>query len=333
MIRYVIKRLLMLIPVLIGVIFIVFTINYISPGDPVNSIVGPDATMEQREALREELGLNDPFYVQFARYIVNIMTKFDLGTDFITGRPVREEILERLPTTFTLTIVSILLASIIGIVLGIISATRQYSIFDYLSTFFALIASSLPVFWLGLMLMLLFSLKLGLFPTSGFSSPRHWVLPVVTIALNALAIVMRNTRSSMLEVIRQDYITTARSKGLSENKVITKHALKNALIPVVTVIGVQVGRTLGGAVVTETIFTVPGIGTLMIMAVKMANYEVVQGCVLVVAMVFCTVNLLVDLLYAFIDPRIKGQYVRRKIEVEDTPKLVSDAALGEERRG
>ena len=329
MIRYVVKRLVMLIPVLIGVVFIVFTINYISPGDPVSSIVGAEATLEQRAEVRASLGLDDSFFVQFGRYLYNLVTRFDLGTDYITGRPVREEIFERLPTTFTLTFISIAVASVVGITLGIVSATKQYSIFDYLSTFFALIASSMPVFWIGLMLMLVFSLKLGLFPTAGFSSPRHWVLPVVTIALNALAIVTRNTRSSMLEVVRQDYITTARSKGLSETKVITKHALKNALIPVVTVIGVQIGRTLGGAVVTETIFSVPGLGSLMITGVKASNYELVQGCVLIVAMVFCGVNLLVDILYAFIDPRIKGQYVRRTVKLAAAPIPQAATAGGE----
>lgn len=333
MIRYVIKRLLMLIPVLVCVVFIVFTINYISPGDPVSSIVGAEATMEQRAEVRESLGLNDPFFVQFGRYLYNLVTRFDLGTDFITGRPVREEIFERLPTTLTLTLVSIAVASVLGITLGIISATKQYSIFDYMSTFFALLASSMPVFWIGLMLMLVFSLKFGLFPTAGFSTPRHWVLPVVTIALNALAIVMRNTRSSMLEVIRQDYITTARSKGLSEMKVITKHALKNALIPVVTVIGVQIGRTLGGAVVTETIFSVPGLGSLMITGVKASNHELVQGCVLIVAMAFCGVNLLVDILYAFIDPRIKGQYVRRTVKLAEAPAAVSGIQKGPNEEG
>ena len=314
MIRYVVKRVLMLIPVLIGVIFIVFTINYISPSDPVTSIVGEDATLEQREEIREKLGLDDPFLVQFGRYLFGVVTRFDLGDDYITGRPVRDEVLERLPTTLTLSFVSLAVASVFGIILGIISATKQYSIFDYLSTFFALIASSMPVFWIGLMLMIAFSLNLNWFPSAvevGFTSIRSWVLPVVTIALNALAVITRNTRSSMLEVIRQDYITTARSKGLTETSVITYHALKNALIPVITVIGVQIGRTIGNSVVTETIFTISGIGTLMVNAVKQSNFEVVQGCVLIIAICFCVVNLLVDLLYAFIDPRIKGQYAKR----------------------
>lgn len=314
MIRYVIKRILMLIPVMIGVIFIVFSINYISPSDPVTTIVGEDATLEQREEIRESLGLNDPFLVQFGRYLWGVVTQFDLGDDYITGRPVRDEVLERLPTTLFLSLISLAVASVLGIFLGIISATKQYSFFDYLSTFFALIASSMPVFWIGLMLMLAFSLNLNWFPTtvgSGFESVRSWVLPVATIALNALAVITRNTRSSMLEVIRQDYITTARSKGMSEPRIITGHALKNALIPVVTVIGVQIGRTIGNSVVTETIFTIPGIGTLMVNAVKQSNFEVVQGCVLIIAICFSVVNLLVDILYAFIDPRIKGQYVKR----------------------
>lgn len=314
MIRYVIKRILMLIPVLVGVIFIVFSINFISPSDPVTSIVGEDATLEQREEIRESLGLNDPFLVQFGRYLLGVVTRFDLGDDYITGRPVRDEVLERLPITLTLSFVSLAVAGVLGIILGIISATKQYSILDYLSTLFALIASSMPVFWIGLMLMLVFSLKLNCLPSTvemGTLSIKSWILPVATIALNALAVITRNTRSSMLEVIRQDYITTARAKGLPETSVISYHALKNALIPVVTVIGVQIGRTIGNSVVTETIFTIPGLGSLMVNAVKQSNFEVVQGCVLIIAICFSVVNLLVDILYAFLDPRIKGQYVKR----------------------
>ena len=331
MIRYVIKRILMLIPVLIGVIFIVFSINFISPSDPITSIVGEDATLEQREAIREDMGLNDPFPVQFGRYLLGVVTRFDLGDDYITGRPVRDEVLERLPITLTLSFVSLAVAGVLGVILGIISATKQYSILDYLSTLFALIASSMPVFWIGLMLMLMFSLKLNWLPSTvevGVISVKSWILPVITIALNALAVITRNTRSSMLEVIRQDYITTARAKGLPESRGITAHALKNALIPVITVIGVQIGRTIGNSVVTETIFTIPGIGSLMVNAVKQSNYEVVQGCVLIIAICFSVVNLLVDILYAFLDPRIKGQYVsrRRRIAPRRAEKQGEEAA-------
>ncbi|GHV37523.1 peptide ABC transporter permease [Synergistales bacterium] len=310
MIRYILKRILMLIPVLFLVLFIVFTINYFSPGDPVSSIVGAEATMEQRARVRESLGLNDSFIVRFGRYVLNVATKLDLGTDYITKRPVRDEIFERLPTTLSLTFLAIALASVVGITLGIISARFQYSIFDYMSTLFSLIASSMPAFWIGLMLLMVFALKFRMLPSSGFNSPRHWILPVATIAFNVLAIVTRNTRSSMLEVIRQDYITTARAKGLGEVKVIAQHALKNALIPVFTVIGVQIGRTLGNAVVVETVFSIPGLGSLMVTAVKMSNFEVVQGCIIIIALSFCVINLIVDLLYAFLDPRIKGQYMK-----------------------
>lgn len=330
LIRYVLQRILMLIPVLLGVVFIVFTINYISPGDPVSSIVGAEATMEQRQAVQESLGLNDPFFVQFGRYVKNIITKFDLGTDYITGRPVRDEIFERLPTTFALTMMSIALASILGISLGVVSAKYQYSIFDYLSTLLSLISSSMPVFWIGLMLMMVFSLEFKILPSNGFSTPRHWILPTITIALNALAIVTRNTRSSMLEIIRQDYISTARSKGLGEMKIITNHSLKNAMIPIITVIGVQIGRTLGNAVVTESVFSIPGLGNLMVTAVKMSNYELVQGCVLIIALSFCTINLIVDILYAFLDPRIKGQYTKKRM-VTRTNTVLKEA--GEKANG
>ena len=311
MIRYVIKRILMLIPVLIGVIFIVFSINFISPSDPITSIVGEDATLEQREAIREDMGLNDPFPVQFGRYLLGVVTRFDLGDDYITGRPVRDEVLERLPITLTLSFVSLAVAGVLGVILGIISATKQYSILDYLSTLFALIASSMPVFWIGLMLMLMFSLKLNWLPSTvevGVISVKSWILPVITIALNALAVITRNTRSSMLEVIRQDYIRTVRAKGQKEILITLTHVLRNALVPIVTVIGIQFGQLLGGAVLCETIFSINGIGRLMVEAIKKRDYPVVQGGVLFIALGFCVVNLIVDLIYAYLDPKIKSQY-------------------------
>lgn len=323
MAKYIIKRIFLMVPVFLLVTFIVFTINFFSPGDPLTDILGQEASAQQIEEKREELGLNDPFFVQFGNYIKNIFTKFDFGTSYKTGRPVINEVLERAPTTFLLTLSSMALATILGITLGIISATKQYSIFDYLATFTALIGASMPSFWLGLILMLFFSLKLGWLPASGFSSPPHWILPSIAIAMIPIANITRITRSSMLEVIRQDYMNTARAKGLSEIKIITKHALKNAMIPVITIMGIQMGRTLGGAIVTESIFSIPGLGALMINSIKCKNYPSIQGSVLFCALSFCVVNLLVDILYAYIDPRIKAQYIRgkRKKQIVDLIKV------------
>ena len=314
MTRYILTRILHMIPVFLLVSFIVFTINFFSPGDPVGEILGPEASTEQIDQKREELGLNDPFFVQFGSYLIKIFTKFDFGTSYKTGRPVITEILERAPTTFLLTLSSMFIATVLGITLGIISATKQYSVFDYVANFVALFGASMPSFWLGLVLMLLFALQLGWLPASGLSTPLHWIMPSFAIATLPIANITRTTRSSMLDVIRQDYMSTARAKGLSEYKVIVRHGLKNALIPVVTILGLQMGRTLGGAIVTESIFAIPGLGLLMMNAIKSKNYPSIQGSILFCALAFCVVNLLVDILYAYIDPRIKAQYTRKKVK-------------------
>lgn len=311
MIRYIFTRLLHMIPVFLLVSLIVFTINFFSPGDPAGEILGPEASAAQIAEKREELGLNDPFFVQFGTYVMKIFTKFDFGTSYKTGRPVITEVLERAPTTFLLTLISMFIATVFGILLGIISATKQYSIFDYVANFVALFGASMPSFWLGLVLMLFFALKLGWLPASGLATPLHWIMPAFAIATLPIANITRTTRSSMLDVIRQDYMTTARAKGLSEYKIILRHGLKNALIPVVTILGLQMGRTLGGAIVTESIFSIPGLGLLMMNSIKSKNYPSIQGSILFCALAFCLVNLLVDILYAYIDPRIKAQYTRR----------------------
>jgi peptide/nickel transport system permease protein len=312
MLRYIMKRLLMMIPVLLGVSFIVFSMIYFTPGDPAEYMLGMDATPESVASLRAELGLDKPFLVQYFNYIKNIVVHGDFGTSYTTRRSVTTEIVERLPATVTLAVLSIGLATIIGIITGIIAATRQYSVFDHIATIFALTGVSMPNFWTGLMLIIVFSVYLGWFPSSGFSRPIQWVLPAVTVGLASTANIMRQTRSSMLEVIRQDYINTARAKGQKESKVIFKHALRNALIPVITVIGISFGGMLGGAILAESIFSIPGIGKLMIDSINVKNYPMVQGGVLFIAFGFSVVNLLVDILYAFIDPRIKSQYKRTR---------------------
>lgn len=312
--KYIFRRLLLIIPVLLGVTLLIFTINEFSPGDPAFAILGSEASTEQIEQLREDLGLNKHFLIRYGLYLKGIFTKFDLGTSYQTGRPVRDEILARYPVTIALTLCCVAFATIIGIPLGVISATKQYSLFDYFAMILALFGASMPNFWLGLMLILVFSLNLRLLPASGYGSPIYWILPTIALGVRSIATITRTTRSSMLESVRQDYIRTARAKGLSEGKVIYKHALKNALIPVVTIIGLLIGSGMGGALVIEAIFAIPGLGSLLVNAIINQNYPVIQGCVLFVAIVIGIINLLVDILYAYIDPRIRTQYAIKKIK-------------------
>ncbi|NMB28285.1 MAG: ABC transporter permease [Tissierellia bacterium] len=308
MIKYIFRRIVMLIPVILGVTFIVFSLMYITPGDPARLVLGESAPDEAVQQLREEMGLNKPFLVQYGNYIKNLVVNRDIGISYVTKRPVMQEILSAFPATVKLAGLSIFFAIIIGIPIGIISAVKKYSFFDNISMIFALIGISMPVFWLGLLLILLFSVKLKVLPASGFSSFKDMILPAVSLGAQSVAVITRMTRSSMLEVIRQDYIRTARAKGQKEKVVILKHSLGNALIPIITSIGLQFGGLLGGAVLTESIFSIPGIGRLMVESIKMRDFPVVQGSVLFIAISFSIVNLLVDLLYAYVDPRIRSQY-------------------------
>lgn len=308
MYKYIAKRLLMLIPVIIGVSFLVFFIMAMAPGDTAKAILGEDAPVESLEALREELGLNDPVPVRYVNYMKG-MLRGDLGKSYKSGRPVFNEIMERFPATLELSFWGMVFAIALSIPIGIISATRQYTFIDSISMVFALLGVATPNFWLGLMLIIAFSLHLGWLPsggnTSGFAS---LILPVITLGTGCMANITRTTRSSMLEVIRQDYIRTAKAKGVSKNKVINKHALKNALIPVVTVIGLQFGSLLGGAVLTESVFSWPGVGTYLVNSIKAKDTNAVLGCVIIFSICFSIVNLIVDILYAYIDPRIKSKY-------------------------
>lgn len=249
MYKYVLRRLLLLIPVLLGISLLVFAIMYVTPGDPAQLMLGENAPKAAVEALREKMGLNDPFIVQYFRFVGRAVTG-DFGRSYTTGREVFAEIFSRFPNTLVLAVLGVIIAVVIGIPIGIISATKQYSAVDSISMVLALLGVSMPVFWLGLMLVLLFSVKLGLLPSGGFSGFKSVILPALTLGVGSAAIVTRMTRSSMLEVIRQDYIRTARAKGVSEKTVINKHALKNALIPIITVVGLQFGHLLGGAVLT-----------------------------------------------------------------------------------
>ena len=297
----------MMIPVLLGVVIIVFSLLYITPGDPVDSLLGDDATPEMREELREELGLNGNYFERLSRYLINLLHG-DLGICYATKQPVMDRILQTFPNSLKLAGCSIVLAVVIGLFFGIVSAVKQNSIFDNVSMALAMVGNAMPNFWQGLLLMLLFALHWKLLPASGFNGWKYMILPAITIGTSSAAAIARMTRSSMLEVIRQDYITTAEAKGQSEVKIIADHALKNALIPVITTVGLQFGHLLGGAVLTESIFAIPGVGKMMVDAIKARNYPVVQGGVLMVALTFSLVNLAVDILYAYVDPRIRSQY-------------------------
>lgn len=305
--KYILRRVLLLIPVIIGVTFIVYTIMYLTPGDPAQIILGENAPEESVQKLREEMGLNDPFIVQYMRFLKNAI-RGDFGRSYTTKRLVFDEVLSRFPATLKLTISGMIVAVAIGIPIGIISATKQYSAVDSISMVLALLGVSMPNFWLGLMLILLFSVRLKWLPSGGDIGFNSLILPAITLGTGVAAIITRMTRSSMLEVIRQDYIRTARAKGVVEKKVINKHALGNALIPVITVIGLQFGYLLGGAVLTETVFSWPGVGRLMVDAIKQKDTPTVLASVIFMSVVFSVANLLVDILYAFIDPRIRSQY-------------------------
>jgi peptide/nickel transport system permease protein len=319
MYKYIIKRLIYLIPVLLCVTLLIFTMLYITPGDPARMILGNDASDEAVEQYREELGLNDPFWTRYFRYLVGILHG-DLGTSYTTKMPVAKEIAERFPTTFVMALLVTIFGTLVGVPLGIISAIKQNHAVDYLATTVGLIFVSMPSFWLGLMMIVLFGVKLKWFPTSGWYGPQYAVLPAVTVGLTGIASRMRMTRSSMLEVIRSDYIRTARAKGQTEFKIITGHALQNALLPVVTQIGMAFGTNMGGMIITEQIFAIPGLGKMMTDAVNQRNHPVVQGGVLWIAFATSIVNLIVDVLYAYIDPRLKAQYVSNKKKKAQAPK-------------
>ena len=334
MLAYIIRRIFVLIPTLLGVSLIVFFMLRLTPGDPAELMLGERATDKALQEVREHLGLNEPIHVQYGMFMKRLM-KGDLGETIFTRQKVWVEIKHRFPATMELAVCALTISCFVGIVLGIISATRQYSVFDYLSMLGALTGVSMPIFWLGLVLMLIFSVNLGWLPISGRlsvsvelevitnfyvvdalltrnwvalkDSIRHLIMPAVTLSTIPTAIIARMTRSSMLEVLRQDYIKTARAKGLSKFTVVYKHALRNALIPVVTTIGLQFGVALCGAILTETIFAWPGVGKWMYDAVMQRDYMVIQGGTLVIATIFIVINLFVDLLYALINPKISIQ--------------------------
>lgn len=302
--RYILRRLALLVFVVFGVVTVVFLIVHLIPGDPVEIMLGEQAQAVDKEALRHELGLDKPILIQYGDYLRRLVLG-DLGQSIHTKQPVLESIADRLPATVELALAAMVVALALAIPLGLLAAYKKDSLIDQGSMVFALLGISMPNFWLGPLLIIVFSLKLGWFPVSGRGSLAHLVLPALTLGTAMAAILTRMTRASMLDVIHSDYITAARAKGLRESLVMLKHAFRNALIPVVTIVGLQIGGLLAGSIITETIFAWPGIGRLTIQAINARDYPLVQGCVLVIALGYVLVNFATDLLYGLIDPRIR----------------------------
>ena len=312
---YIVRRILLTVPVVFGVSVIVFLVLHLTPGDPATLMLGSEATPERLAGLRRELGLDEPLHVQYVHWLGRVV-RGDLGRSFTMKEPVLDLALERFKNTLLLTLTGLALSTSVGIAAGVIAAIRQNSWLDRMTTLVALFGVSMPVFWLGIMLILLFAVGLRWFPSAGMRSSAgggaldvlyHLVLPATAIGVASMGTVARFTRSSMLETIGQDYVRTARAKGLADPTVHLRHALKNALIPVMTIVGLQLGYLLGGAVLTEVIFAWPGLGRLMLEAILARDFPVIQGSVLLIATVFVLVNLVVDLLYAYVDPRIRYQ--------------------------
>lgn len=310
--RYTIKRLLWMIPIILCVAILVFTLMTFCPGDPAAIVLGSSATEEDMNLMRESLGLNRPFLVRLGTYLRDAFLRFDLGRSYLTKVSIADSIREYLPRTMLLTIITMLISVGLALPLGITAATHQGRWQDTVCMVFALIGISVPSFWLALLLILEFSVKHAWLPAMGIGGLKYYILPAISGSLGGVASLARQTRSSMLDVIRADYITTARAKGVSERNVITRHALKNALIPIITVIGTQFGRQLGGTMVIETIFGIPGMGQFIITGVNQRDYPVVQSGAIFLAIVFSLCMLGVDLLYAAADPRIKAQYAKGK---------------------
>ncbi len=315
MLKYIGKRLLVLIPTLLCITFLVQLFLAITPGDPARLMAGNQASEEEVEALREEMGLNDPVLVRYAHYMINLF-QGNLGKSFRTKNPVISEISERFPYTLLLVFISVILSLLIGIPTGIYAATHQYSWKDNLSILLSLFFVSMPSFWFALLLIQFLCVKLKILPVAGVDSWVGWILPCLTCALAYAASVARQMRSNMLEVIRQDYIVTVRAKGQVERKILYRHALKNAIIPIVQIVGSLFGMSLGGAMIAEVIFSVPGLGSYMLTGLTNRDYPVIQATTFFMSLVFSIVIILVDILFAFIDPRIRSQYVRRKKKQE-----------------
>ena len=310
--KYIAKRILWLIPVVVGVTFLIFTIMFFIPGDPVAIMLGSSATQAEIEQAREMLGLNGSYLHRFWTYASGVFLRFDLGTSFQYGTSVTADMLTRFPRTFTLAVASMLISVCVGVPLGVIAATHQNTVSDRASMIVAMFGVSMPSFWLAILLVLLFSMKLGLLPSYGIGGLKFYILPAIANSFGGIAGFARQTRSSVLECIRADYVTTARAKGVSEKKVLMGHILPNSMIPIITYAGTQFSGLLGGAIVIENVFTIPGIGTYMVQAINYRDYGAVQGSVIFSAITFSVVMLIVDVIYAYVDPRIKAQYENKQ---------------------
>jgi peptide/nickel transport system permease protein len=306
MLTFVVRRLLLAVPVLLGVVFIVMLTVDLLPGDAVTLMLGEHATRDAVAALREHLGLDKPFVVRYLDYVGRV-ARGDLGRSIQQNRPVAAELADAWPATVELTVAALAIAAAVGIAAGVVSAVRPNSLFDGVARLASLFGLSMPIFWTGLVLIVVFSLWLNWLPVGGAGSPTHLILPAITLALPSVAMIARMTRSAVLDVLREDYVRTARAKGVGERWVLLKHALRNALIPIVTLLGLQSGQLMGGAVLTETVFAWPGLGRLTVKAIFARDYVLLQGAVLVFALAFVVVNLLVDLSYGILDPRIARQ--------------------------
>lgn len=309
MAKYIIKRILWMIPVIIGVSLLVFVLLDLSPGEPARMVLGDQATNEDVEEFNEKYGLNESLLVQYGKYMKNIVTRFDFGNSYVTGRSVTSEILNRFPKTFVLALAITIIATILGVLLGMLAGLHRGSPIDSIAQVFAVIGVSIPEFWLGLLLILLFSVKLRLFPVSGFYGPEYIVLPAMTVGLICSASTMRITRSAVLDYINEDFVRTVRAKGQSESVITWKHIFKNALIPIVTNMGSQFASVLGGTITTETVFAIPGLGKMLREALTSRDYPQIRGTVIMLAVMVCVINLIVDLVYTYIDPRIRAEFV------------------------
>lgn len=307
MLMFAIRRILLMVPLFLVMVFVVLLIMEFIPGDPGTILLGQYATPEAIDAVNRELGYYDPFFVKYFNYVSDFV-RGDMGYSYRTRLPVFDEIVDRMPVSLKICLISTIISVIIGIPLGILSAVKQYSIMDISGTVFALILASVPAFWLGLMLIMVFSLILGWMPALGSNTVKGLIMPSFAVAASAIAANLRLTRTAMLETIRADYITTARSKGQKESKVIMKHALKNALLPVITIVGINFGHLMGNTIITEQVFSVNGLGTMIITAIRSKDVPVVIGGTLTMVFFYMLVMLVIDLLYAFIDPRIKARY-------------------------
>ncbi|MCD7749722.1 MAG: ABC transporter permease [Oscillospiraceae bacterium] len=306
--RYIWHRILMLIPVLIGVVVVVFTINYFSTVSPAIALLGGNATPENIVAKEHELGLDRPYFVQLGSYFWGLISRGDLGTSYTYNVSVWSLVAPRIKVTFIIGFFGTLFSVVIGVPLGMLAAIKQNTLWDYSATTLAVVMAAFPPFWLCLLLMLFFSVKLGWLPISGIKTWKGYILPIIASGVVPVGMTMRMTRSSILEVIRQDYIRTARAKGVKEKTVIWKHVMKNALIPVVTVVGMSLGFSLTGSIICETIFNVPGLGLLMNTSISQRDFITTQSCVLIAAFIVSSMTLITDIVYAFVDPRIKAQY-------------------------